>query len=297
MAMWFCGLSAVTWSSRTIYAFARDNGLPGSAAWRRVSAKYRTPSAAVWLSILVAMVATISGGAYAVVTSISVIGLYFSYIIPVYLAWRARGTAAEPPRGPWHLGRYGWSINLVAVLWVIVITVILCIPDNMRAGKTMAGLTLFLSVWYSDPGATPVPRACVGVSADRRLRPRGHRACRDFRRRMVSATSTGRKGSLTLDQLREQVTKGEIATVIVGFTDHYGRLMGKRYAADMFVEETAAHGTHGCDYLLTTDMEMEPVPGYRFASWDQGYGDFHLVPDLEHPGRCKLAGEDRPGAL
>ena len=97
---------------------------------------------------------------------------------------------------------------------------------------------------------------------------------------MVSSTPTGRKGSLTLDQLRERVAKGDIETVIVGFTDHYGRLMGKRYAADLFVEETAAHGTHGCDYLLTTDMEMDPVPGYRFASWDQGYGDFHLVPDL-----------------
>ena len=97
---------------------------------------------------------------------------------------------------------------------------------------------------------------------------------------MVSGTATGRKGSLTLDQLRDRVVKGEIETVIVGFTDHYGRLMGKRYAADLFVEETAAHGTHGCNYLLTTDMEMDPVPGYRFASWDQGYGDFHLVPDL-----------------
>ncbi len=148
MAMWFCGLSAVTWSSRTIYAFARDNGLPGSALWRRVSARYRTPSAAVWLSVLAALVATISGGAYAVVTSISVIGLYFSYIIPVYLAWRARGTAAEPARGPWHLGRYGWTINLVAVLWVIFITVILSIPDDMRAGKTMVGLTLLLTAWY-----------------------------------------------------------------------------------------------------------------------------------------------------
>jgi amino acid transporter len=148
MAMWFCGLSAVTWSSRTIYAFARDNGLPGSALWRRVSATYCTPSAAVWLSVLVAIVATISSGAYAVVTSISVIGLYLSYVIPVYLAWRARGTAAEPTRGPWHLGRYGWTINLVAVLWVIFITVILSIPDNMRAGKTMVGLTLFLAAWY-----------------------------------------------------------------------------------------------------------------------------------------------------
>ena len=97
---------------------------------------------------------------------------------------------------------------------------------------------------------------------------------------MVRGTPTWRKGSLTLDQLRERVANGEFETVIVGFTDHYGRLMGKRYAADLFVEEIAAHGTHGCDYLLTTDMEMDPVPGYRFASWDQGYGDFHLVPDL-----------------
>jgi amino acid transporter len=148
MAMWFCGLSAVTWSSRTIYAFARDNGLPGSALWRQVSAKYLTPAPAVWLSVLVAAIATLSGGAYAVVTSISVIGLYFSYIIPVYLAFRARGTVAEPRRGPWHLGRFGWAINLVAVLWVLFIAVILSIPDDMRAGKTMLGLTLLLGIWY-----------------------------------------------------------------------------------------------------------------------------------------------------
>jgi amino acid transporter len=148
MAMWFCGLSAVTWSSRTIYAFARDNGMPGSVLWKRVSAKHLTPAPAVWLSVVIAVAATLSAGAYAVVTSISVIGLYFSYIIPVYLAWRARGTAAETPRGPWHLGRYGSAINLVAVVWVLFITVILSIPDNMRAGKTVAGLTLLLSAWY-----------------------------------------------------------------------------------------------------------------------------------------------------
>ena len=50
--------------------------------------------------------------------------------------------------GPWHLGRLGWAINLIAILWVIFITVILSIPDNMRAGKTMLGLTLLLGVWY-----------------------------------------------------------------------------------------------------------------------------------------------------
>jgi len=148
MAMWFCGLSAVTWSSRTIYAFARDGGLPGSALWKRVSARHLTPAPAVWLSIAVAMLATLSGGAYAVVTSISVIGLYFSYVIPVYLAWRARGTAAEIPRGPWHLGRFGSAINVVAVVWVVFMTIILSIPDGMRAGKTMAALTFLLAGWY-----------------------------------------------------------------------------------------------------------------------------------------------------
>src|SRR4029453_6681723 len=90
MAMWFCGLSAVTWSSRTIYAFARDDGMPGSRLWKRVSSTHSTPAPAIWLCIVVAFLATISSGTYAVVTSISVIGLYFSYIIRVYLSWRAR---------------------------------------------------------------------------------------------------------------------------------------------------------------------------------------------------------------
>lgn len=148
LAMWFCGLSAVTWSSRTIYAFARDEGMPWSTLWRRVSATYRTPAPAVWLSVTIAALATLSSAAYAVVTSISVIGLYLSYIIPVYLSWRVRGTGAEPARGPWHLGRYGWWINLLALVWVIFIAGILSIPDDMRAGKTMAVLTLALSAWY-----------------------------------------------------------------------------------------------------------------------------------------------------
>jgi glutamine synthetase len=85
---------------------------------------------------------------------------------------------------------------------------------------------------------------------------------------------------MTPDELRALAQKGEIETVVAGFTDHYGRLMGKRFDADMFVGEVAESGGHACDYLLTVDMEMEPVPGYRFANWALGYGDFHLVPDL-----------------
>jgi glutamine synthetase len=85
---------------------------------------------------------------------------------------------------------------------------------------------------------------------------------------------------LTLDDLRSKVEAGEMDTVVVAFADHYGRLHGKRVDAEFFLDEVAAEGTHGCDYLLTVDMEMDPVPGYKYASWEQGYGDFHLVPDM-----------------
>ncbi len=87
-------------------------------------------------------------------------------------------------------------------------------------------------------------------------------------------------GILTLDQLAAQARQGNIETVIIAFSDHYGRLMGKRLDVDFFLAEAAQKGTHACNYLLTTDMEMEPVAGYDFANWELGYGDFHLAPDL-----------------
>jgi glutamine synthetase len=92
--------------------------------------------------------------------------------------------------------------------------------------------------------------------------------------------SSGLRGMLKLDELQKLVGRDEVDTVVVGFTDHYGRLLGKRYDAELFVDEVCAEGTHACDYLLTADMEMDPVAGYRFANWGLGYGDFHLVPDM-----------------
>ncbi len=86
--------------------------------------------------------------------------------------------------------------------------------------------------------------------------------------------------TMTPDELRTLTANGDIDTVMVAFTDHYGRLMGKRFDADFFVSDALDGGTHGCNYLLTVDMEMEPVPGYTYANWELGYGDFHLVPDL-----------------
>ena len=89
------------------------------------------------------------------------------------------------------------------------------------------------------------------------------------------------RGMLSLDELANLVEAGDIDTVIIAFCDHYGRLLGKRLDAEYFLAEAARNGTHACDYLLTTDMEMEPVPGFEFANWELGYGDFHLAPDMD----------------
>jgi glutamine synthetase len=86
---------------------------------------------------------------------------------------------------------------------------------------------------------------------------------------------------LSLDELRAEVEAGAIDTVVAAFTDMQGRLLGKREQAAYFVEESAEHGLEGCNYLLALDMEMDPQPGYAMASWERGYGDFHLRPDFE----------------
>lgn len=150
MAMWFCGLSAVTWCSRVVYAFSRDGGLPASNLFKRVTRKHQTPAPAIWLCVIVAFVAALYSGAYSVVTAISVIGLYFSYIIPIILVFLARQKNGDAlPRGPWNLGRYSSLINFIAILWVAFISVILSLPDDMRAGQAIAGLTIVLVLWYA----------------------------------------------------------------------------------------------------------------------------------------------------
>jgi amino acid transporter len=144
MAMWFCGLSAVTWSSRVIWAFARDEGLPASGLWKRVSHKHSTPVYAIWLCAIAAFLGAVYSKAYSVVTSISTIGLYISYVIPVFLHLRER----EIERGPWHLGGYGRAINVLAVLWVIFLCVILSLADIINTGLSILALTIGLALWY-----------------------------------------------------------------------------------------------------------------------------------------------------
>jgi glutamine synthetase len=89
-----------------------------------------------------------------------------------------------------------------------------------------------------------------------------------------------RTGMLTVTELVQQVQEGLLDTVVIAFTDMQGRLQGKRCSAEYFVEEVLAHGAEACDYLLAVDVEMTPVPGFELSSWDTGYGDFALRPDL-----------------
>ena len=89
-----------------------------------------------------------------------------------------------------------------------------------------------------------------------------------------------RRGMLTLEQLATLVEDGTIDTVLVAFTDMQGRLAGKRCAADYFLDEVAPHAAEACNYLLAVDVEMNTVGGYAMSSWERGYGDFVLRPDL-----------------
>src|SRR6184192_2229223 len=86
-------------------------------------------------------------------------------------------------------------------------------------------------------------------------------------------------GDFTFEDLRTAVRGGIIDTVIVAMVDMQGRLIGKRFHAEYFMDGGHAE-THGCDYLLANDIDMEPVPGYEAANWAKGYGDFVMKPDI-----------------
>lgn len=86
--------------------------------------------------------------------------------------------------------------------------------------------------------------------------------------------------SLNLESLKAKVADGSIDTVVVAMTDMQGRLTGKRIHGQFFLDEVLKHGTEGCNYLLAVDVDMNTVAGYEMSSWEHGYSDFALIPDL-----------------
>jgi glutamine synthetase len=86
---------------------------------------------------------------------------------------------------------------------------------------------------------------------------------------------------MQLDDLKKQVTDGTIDTVLLAFTDMQGRLQGKRLTAEFFLDSVVDHGAEGCNYLLAVDVDMNTVSGYAMSSWELGYGDFEMKPDMD----------------
>jgi glutamine synthetase len=86
--------------------------------------------------------------------------------------------------------------------------------------------------------------------------------------------------TLTVASLRDAVDSGSIDTIVLAFADMQGRLQGKRFDAEYFLSDVLANGAEACTYLLAVDIEMNPADGYDISSWEHGYGDFALAPDL-----------------
>jgi amino acid permease (GABA permease) len=156
-AQLFCGMSSVTANSRMIYAFSRDGALPGSAFWHQVNKRTRTPTNAIWLAAVGALILGLpylwNPAAYFAVTSIATIGLYIAYVTPTFLRLR-RGESFE--RGPWHLGRWSYVVGVIAVVWVAFITILFMLPEagpihwsNFNYAPVAVAVVLgFAGIWW-----------------------------------------------------------------------------------------------------------------------------------------------------
>jgi len=143
MAMWFCGLASLTNVSRGIYSLARDNGMPFAGLFRRVSRKHGTPGPAIWSGAAATLVAMVWSGAIPIVTSLGTVAIYLGYLIPVLL-----GLRAGHPAGPWTLGRWSRPIAFIAIIYASFMCVVLVMPPNELAGKTLAAVVAALALLY-----------------------------------------------------------------------------------------------------------------------------------------------------
>lgn len=146
MAMWFCGLATLTSVSRTVYSLARDNGVPWAGVFKRVNPRHGTPGPAIWATALAAMAAMAWSGIIPVVTSLSTVALYLAYVIPIVLAFRHRDKWAG--QAVWSLGKWGRLVNVIAIVYGLFACVILVMPPNELAGKTLGGVLAALALIY-----------------------------------------------------------------------------------------------------------------------------------------------------
>jgi amino acid transporter len=147
-AMWFCGLSSLTSNARTVYAFARDKGLPYSHVWSQVSARWKVPVYAIWQAAGVAFILALYSKAFSVIVSMSSMALYVAYGSPLAIKWwhQCRGVWVPSLNGPWALGKASVWVHGVAVLWIACVSVLCVVPPNQQVGYSMLGFAFFL--WF-----------------------------------------------------------------------------------------------------------------------------------------------------
>ena len=303
VAQFFCGTASVTSASRMMFAFSRDRAVPFSRVWRRVSAR-RVPIYAVTAI-----------GVLAWALMLPTLGQRRDRLPRRHVDRRDRPVhrvrdpdlPADPggrplrargvePRQPLqvdlatgrHLDRGG--LHPVPA-------------PGVAQGDPRSGLRLERGQLRAADGrgrGDPVRRLvpALGPQVVHRPRPRGRLRRGAHRHRAGDgALMPSRRGMLTLEQLATQVEDGSIDTVLVAFTDMQGRLAGKRCAADYFLDEVAPHAAEACNYLLAVDVEMNTVDGYAMSSWERGYGDFVLRPDLTTLRMVPVARGHRAGAV
>ena len=145
VAMWLCGVASVTSMGRMWYAFARDDGMPGSRWLKRVGGRHHTPHVAIVVTAALSVLICIYAAAWFVVTSISTICLYLAYGIPILLHLRNRLPRQETP---WTLGRFSPFVNVVAIVWIAIITVVFMLPPNELVLWTMLFVAVALTAYW-----------------------------------------------------------------------------------------------------------------------------------------------------
>jgi len=168
VAQFFCGMASVTANSRMVYAFSRDGAVPGHRLWHRINPRTRTPTNAIWFAAVFAFVLGIpslkSSVAFFAIVSVAVVGLYISYVMPVFLR---RINSRDFVPGPWNLGRGSAVIGWASVVWVVLICFPLLLPQVSPITRTtfnyapvavlavigFAGLYWLLSArrWFTGP--------------------------------------------------------------------------------------------------------------------------------------------------
>src|SRR5581483_10833899 len=151
-AMWLCGNGSITSMARMWFAFSRDGGMPGSKFIGQINPKYRTPVNSILVTCVLAVLITVYSAAFSVVTSISTIALYLAYMFPIYLSWRNKRANQGEHTGnvlaPWNLKQWGPIINLIAIVWIVIISILFILPPNELVLWTMVAVGALLAVYW-----------------------------------------------------------------------------------------------------------------------------------------------------